>query len=97
MLIDEIVSNYGGWSIEYVLDQPYSKLRELRHAIRLRKHVDHRILYILIGLAQGGKEKDVRDFFDRRKPIIPATEAEAGVAKVDGQAMDLLGLVFKQE
>ncbi len=94
-VIDSLACVYG-WSMEYILDQPYTKLRELLSAIRLREYLETIKLYRLHGLAQGGDDRQVQQFFNDVKPKIRKTETvkDQGQTQPNFEAMSLDGFSY---
>ncbi len=88
--MDTLASVYG-WSIEYSLDQPYTKLKELLNSIKFREYLQDMKLFRLINLAQGGEQRQVDDFFKQLKPKIVAKIPDKTQPAIKFEAMDLSG------
>jgi hypothetical protein len=95
-LIDGIVVEYG-WTIEYVLEQPYTKLRELLNSMKFRKYIDTMRLFRLHNLAHGGDNRTVEKFFEDMKPSIPELLDKEVEETIVYAAMDLSGFNYTQK
>ena len=93
-LIDTLASIYH-WTIEYILDQPYTKLRELLNSIKFREYMESIKLFRLHNLAQGGDQRQVEQFFEQLKPKIAVkVKSEEGGPSISYEAMNLSGFNY---
>ena len=85
-----------GWSQEYILDQPYTKLRELQNSIRLREYLHDIKTFKLLNLAQGGDAAAVTKLFNLLKPTFKKQTEALPSGAIHHAAMDMSGFVVKQ-
>jgi len=93
-LVDTLANIYH-WTIEYILDQPYTALKELLNAVKLREYMESIKLFRLYNLAQGGDQQQVEKFFEQLKPkIANTTKSVREDSTVAFEAMDLSGFSY---